>query len=133
MVALFLLLAMALVEYVVNFVDQQVDGFMHLLGFRRAIDVWATKLNMGLGDKFVGMVVLAVTFKLYPDSHDMSLVTERSLHFIQDVGFQRRGEIKMNASHDDFVGVIALVHCFLWLDCVEGPGWSGIPGGWFLW
>lgn len=111
-IALSLVLAVALVEDVVDLVDQQIHGFVHLLGFCRTVDVRAAELDVGLGDELVRVVVLAVTFKLDPDSHDMGLVAKQSFELILYKIFEGGSEVEMDAGHDDIVGVVVLVHGF---------------------
>jgi hypothetical protein len=72
--------------------------------------------DMALGDEFVLVVVLAVALELNLDPHDVSLVSEQSLHFFPNMGFHAIGEFEVDARHNDFVRMICLVHGFpYWL------------------
>ena len=105
-VALVLVLAVALVEDVVDLVDEQVDGLVHLLGLGGAVDVGAADFHLGLGDKLVGVVVLAIALEFNADPHDVGFVTKQSLHLLLNVIFQGLREVEMNAGHNNFVGTI---------------------------
>ena len=111
-VALVLVLAVALVDHVVDLVHQQVDGFVHLLGVGRAVDVRPAKLDMGLGDELVGDVMLAIALQFDADPHDVSLVPEKSLRLLLHVVLQGGGELEVDTGHNDFVGFVVVVHGF---------------------
>jgi hypothetical protein len=123
-IALLLLLAVALVQDVVDLVDEQVHGFVHFLGLGGAIDIGAPQLDMGLGGKFVRMVVLAVTFKLDANPHDMGLVAKQSLQLLLEITFEGWSEFEVNAGHDDLVGFIRMVHGSPWVYDAKGVGGS---------
>jgi hypothetical protein len=124
MITLLLLLAVALVQDVVDLVDEQVHGFVHFLRLGGAIDIGTSQLDMGFRDKFMLMVVLSVTFKLDANPHDMGLVAEQSLQLLLHIAFEGRSEFEMNAGHDDLVGYIRMVHGSPWVYDAKGAGES---------
>ena len=120
-VALVLVLAVALVEDVVDLVDQEVDGLVHLLGLGRAVDVGPAHFDVGLGDELVRDVMLAVALQFNADPDDVRLVSEKSLGFLLHVVLEGGGELEVDTGHNHIVGFIGMVHGFSF-------GWTNAKG-----
>lgn len=110
MIPLVLVLAMPAAQRLVDLVHEQIDRLVHFLGVCGAVDVRSANLDMGLGDKLVRALVLAIAFQLHLDAYDVFLVSEQSLGLLNHVILERRGQFEMNAGNNHLVSAIRIIH-----------------------
>jgi len=88
---------MAFAEHAVEFVDEERDGFVALVGLNSGVHVGAVDFDVAFGLEPVGDGFVAVAFQLHADPHDAVLVTKQSLGFLSHERFKGRSELEMNA------------------------------------
>ncbi len=84
-------------EHAVEFVDEEGDGLVALVGLNGGVHVGAVDFDVAFGFEPVGDGFVAVAFQLHADSHDAILVTKQSLGFLSHERFKGRSEVEMNA------------------------------------
>ena len=99
----------ALGEHAVEFVHQEIDGLVALVGGDRGVHVGAVDDDVALGGEAMLDVLLGVALEFDADADDALLMAEESLSLVVHELFQRRSEFEVDAGYDDVVG---LVHDF---------------------
>ena len=99
-------LLVAFVQHMVDLVDEQVDGFVHVLGLHGAVDIRPADFHVDLGDELVLAVMRAVALEFKANPHDVGFVAKKSLHFLLHVILKGRSQVEVDAGHDHFTGGI---------------------------
>ncbi len=86
-----------LAEHAIEFVDQERDGFVALVGLNGGVHVGAVDFDVAFGLEPVGDGFGAVAFQLHANPHDAVVVTKQSLGFLAHERFQGRCKLEMNA------------------------------------
>lgn len=92
-----LLEVVALAEHAVEFVDEQRDGLVALVGLNGGVHVGAVDFDVAFGLEPMGDRLIAVAFQFHADPHDAVVVTKQSLGFLAHERFKGRCELEMNA------------------------------------
>jgi hypothetical protein len=100
MISLRLVEVVTLGEHAVEFVYQEGNGLVALVGGDDRIHVGSMDGDVTLGLELGGDRLIAVTFKLHADTDDALLVSEQSVGFLTHIGFQGRREFEVNAGYD---------------------------------
>jgi hypothetical protein len=112
--------ARAAPQHPVEFVSQQRDCFVTLVGFNDRVHRRSVDEDMPFGLEPGPDFFLGVVFQLYAQAHNVLLVAKQPIRFLANEGLQRRGQFEMNAGDDQFVIVLSVhVAAVLWLTVVR--------------
>ena len=107
-VAARLLEVVALAEHAVEFVDEQGDGLVALVGLDDGVHVRPVDFDVALGLEPMRDGFVAVALQLHANPHDAVLVTKQSLGFLSNERLKGGCEFEMNARDDEFVVVLSV-------------------------
>lgn len=97
MVAFVLRDTVAATEALVEFVHEEIDGFVAFVGHYRGVDAGALNDDVAFGDKLMLGIMFGVAFEFDLDPHNMALMAKQAFHFILHMGFKTVGEFQMDA------------------------------------
>ena len=98
----------AALQHAVEFVDQHGNGFVAFLRLDDRVHVGPLNFDMAFGLELGADRLVAVAFQFHAKSHDALLMTKQSLGFFADESLERRGQLKVDARDDYFVGILAI-------------------------
>lgn len=111
-VALDLEVTGAAAEHAVEFIGKHGDGLVALVGGNGGVHVGTVDGNVALGGEAVGDVLAGIALELDAYSNDALFVAEQSVGFFLHKGFERRGEVEVDARDDQILRFIVITHTF---------------------
>ena len=96
----------ALGEHAVEFVDEERDGLVALVGGDGGIHVGAVDGDVAFGGEAVGDVLLGVALKFDAEANDALLMAKEPVSLLVDELLKGGSEFEVDSGYDEVVGVI---------------------------
>lgn len=101
MIPFFLIQAMAAAKLAVDLIDQNIDGFVEVVGLLPDHDVRPRQLQPDLGPEFATVVAAAGVDEFDEHADDPRVVAQQSFDLGAHRFLQGVGEVHMDSRHDD--------------------------------
>ena len=100
----------ATAEHAVELIHQEGDGLVAFVLGDGGVHVGAVDGDVALGGEAVGDVLFGIALELNAEADDALLVTEEADRFFLHELLEGRGEVEVDAGHDDIVTDVFSVH-----------------------
>ena len=101
-------------EHAVEFVHEEGNGFVALVGGDGGVHVRTVDGDVTFGGETVGDVLFGVAFEFHPHAHDAFFMSEEAVRLFLHETLKRGSEFEVDAGNDQVVGVIHDV-CGIWV------------------
>lgn len=94
----------AFAEGAIEFRDDEVDGFVGVVGGGLGDEIGTADFDAALGDELGIRAASLIEFEIEPDAHDARFVAEELTGFFVRERLERGGEVEVDAADDEFIG-----------------------------
>lgn len=117
-VALVLIHLRTALNHPIEFIGEQTDRLVALVGSDGCIHIGAIDMDMPFGDEASRHGLFRITLELHADAKDAFLVAKQSCGFLLNKRFEGWGKFEVDSGNDYIVRVIISIHDYFrcWVD-----------------